>query len=50
MQMSLLRDFQRFMVSFERVNQSPLGAGPVGGTSLPIDRHSTAKMLGFDHL
>jgi len=34
--------------TFERVNQSPLGAGPVGGTSIPIDRHSTAKMLGFD--
>ena len=24
--------------------------GPVGGTSVPIDRHSTAKMLGFDGL
>jgi argininosuccinate lyase len=25
-----------------------LGAGPIGGTSIAIDRHSTAKMLGFD--
>ena len=44
----LYRDFQRLFDTFDRVNQSPLGAGPVGGTSIPIDRHSTAKMLGFD--
>ena len=46
----LFRDFQRLYGTFDRVNQSPLGAGPVGGTSIPIDRHSTAKMLGFDEL
>ena len=46
----LLRDFQRLFGTFERINQSPLGAGPVGGTSIPIDRHTTAKMLGFDGL
>ena len=44
----LSRDFQRLYGTFERVNQSPLGAGPVGGTSIPIDRQSTAKMLSFD--
>ncbi|MCH1607301.1 MAG: argininosuccinate lyase [Nitrosopumilus sp.] len=44
----LSRDFQRLYDTFERINQSPLGAGPVGGTSITIDRHSTAKMLGFD--
>ena len=47
---SLTRDFERLFGTFERINQSPLGAGPVGGTSIPIDRHSTAKMLGFDGL
>jgi len=46
----LIRDFERLYGTFERINQSPLGAGPVGGTSIPIDRHSTAKMLGFDGL
>ena len=46
----LTRDFERLYGTFERINQSPLGAGPVGGTSIPIDRHSTAKMLGFDGL
>jgi len=44
----LTRDFERLYGTFERINQSPLGAGPVGGTSIPIDRHSTSKMLGFD--
>ena len=46
----LFRDFDRLYSSFIHVNQSPLGAGPVGGTSIPIDRHSTAAMLGFDGL
>ena len=44
----LSRDFQRLYGTFERVNQSPLGAGPIGGTSIPIDRQITAQMLGFD--
>lgn len=46
----LLRDYERLYSSFERVNQSPLGAGPVGGTSLPINRNSTARMLGFSQI
>ena len=44
---SLFRDLDRFLEIYQRINQNPLGAGPVGGTSLPIDRNSTAKMLGF---
>ena len=44
---SLFRDIERLYVAYGRVNQSPLGAGPVGGTSLPINRQSTARMLGF---
>ncbi len=47
---SLLRDLDRFLSLYNRVNQSPLGAGPVGGTSLPIDRNRTAKLLGFPNL
>lgn len=43
----LFRDLDRLYVTYGRINESPLGAGPVGGTSIPIDRHSTAKMLGF---
>ncbi len=45
---ALLRDLGRFSDSYARLNQSPLGAGPVGGTSIPIDRDSTSRMLGFD--
>ena len=44
----LLRDFERLYATFEHVNQNPLGAGPVGGTSLPIDRNNTTTLLGFD--
>jgi argininosuccinate lyase len=46
----LFRDFERLYASYERVNHSPLGAGPVGGTSLPINRSSTARMLGFSQI
>ncbi|HUU48671.1 MAG TPA: argininosuccinate lyase [Nitrosopumilaceae archaeon] len=47
---ALFRDFERLYDAYVRVNQSPLGAGPVGGTSIPIDRHATAEMLGFGGL
>ncbi len=47
---ALFRDLDRFYVAYGRVNESPLGAGPVGGTSIPIDRQYTAKMLGFKGL
>ena len=48
MQMSYFEILKDLYGTFERVNQSPLGAGPVGGTSIPIDRQSIAEMLGFD--
>ena len=47
---ALLRDFSRLMDAYTRVNQSPLGAGPVGGTSIPINRKTTAQFLGFSGL
>ncbi|RJQ26140.1 argininosuccinate lyase [Candidatus Parcubacteria bacterium] len=46
----LFRDMERFYVTYGRINESPLGAGPIGGTSITIDRNSTAKMLGFKGL
>jgi len=47
---ALFRDLDRLYMVYGRVNESPLGAGAIGGTSIPIDRHSTAKMLGFKGL
>jgi argininosuccinate lyase len=42
------RDRSRFQDSRRRLNECPLGAGALAGTSFPIDRHMTAKALGFD--
>jgi argininosuccinate lyase len=41
------RDRGRFADARERLNESPLGSGALAGTSFPIDRAMTAKMLGF---
>ena len=45
---ALFRDLDRLYVTYGRVNENPLGAGPIGGTSIPIDRLSTGKMLGLE--
>jgi argininosuccinate lyase len=47
---ALLRDMGRLHDTYARVNQSPLGAGAVGGSSIKIDRQRTARLLGFDGL
>src|SRR3546814_20596331 len=41
------RDRSRLKEARVRLNESPLGAAALAGTSLPIDRHMTAKDLGF---
>jgi argininosuccinate lyase len=42
------RDASRFRDARARMNESPLGAAALAGTSFPIDRDMTAKALGFD--
>ena len=42
------RDRGRFADCRKRMNESPLGAAALAGTSFPIDRKSTASALGFD--
>ena len=41
------RDAGRFRDCRARLNQSPLGAAALAGTTYPIDRHMTAAALGF---
>ncbi len=44
----LARDRSRFVDARARMNECPLGAAALAGTSFPIDRHMTAQALGFD--
>lgn len=46
----LIRDMERLRDTFARVNQCPLGAGALAGTTLPIDRQMVARELGFSGL
>ena len=44
----LARDRGRFEDARRRMNECPLGAAALAGTSFPIDRDMTARALGFD--
>ncbi|RKE80234.1 argininosuccinate lyase [Rhizobium sp. AG855] len=41
------RDRQRVRHAIEHLDESPIGAAALAGTGYPIDRHMTAKALGF---
>mgnify|MGYP000284806313 CR=1 FL=1 len=42
------RDLSRVQDARRRMNECPLGAAALAGTSFPIDREMTSKALGFD--
>ena len=44
------RDFIRLKNCRELLNISPLGCGAVAGSTLPLERKSTAKQLGFSDI
>ncbi|MEI8239221.1 MAG: lyase family protein, partial [Actinomycetota bacterium] len=44
---ALARDVDRLLDALERIDVSPLGAGALAGSSLPLDPDFTAAALGF---
>jgi argininosuccinate lyase len=42
------RDRLRMYDIFKRMNYCPLGAGALAGTTYPLDREYTARLMGFD--
>ena len=41
------RDYSRLCDIYDRMNYCPLGSGALAGTTYPLDREMTAKLLGF---
>jgi len=46
----MLRDKERFLDAYKRINIMPLGSAALAGTNFPIDRKITAKLLGFPEI
>lgn len=44
------RDLERFLDSYERTDYNPLGSCALAGTTIPINRHRTAELLGFKNV
>lgn len=44
----LMRDSERLIDGRKRINQMPLGAAALAGTTYPIEREFTAQLLGFE--
>ena len=46
----MLRDKERFLDAYKRINVMPLGSAALAGTNFPIDRKITAKLLRFPEI
>ncbi len=46
----LERDMERLLECYARVNKSPMGAGALAGSGLPLDRKMASALLGFNGL
>lgn len=44
------RDYERLSDAFKRVDFSPIGAGALAGSGLPLDREYEAKLNGFSNV
>jgi len=44
------RDMERFSDALERTDYCPLGSCALAGTTIPINRHRTAELLGFKNV
>jgi argininosuccinate lyase len=47
---SLTDDLTMMLAAYKIVNQNPLGSGAGYGSSFPLDREMTTKLLGFDEM
>jgi len=47
---AIQRDLERLEETYERVNESSMGAGALATTSFPIDRTMVAQLLGFNSI
>ena len=47
---AFLKDTERFMDCYRRIDELPLGSGAVAGVDFPLDRHFTAQTLAFGNV
>lgn len=45
----LIRDLNRLKHAYDTVDENPLGSGAIAGSSFPLDRHLTTKLMGFQN-
>lgn len=46
----MLRDFEKIVAFYKRLNRSPMGSTVLNGTSWPLNREKMAAYLGFDSI